>query len=90
MVGAFAAAALLYVVHFNAIDSFNTAAKTQRDQAGGLAPFSIFARFPAPYFKGDLSIPLIDQIVGTAFLVIFIVATMDMPNMALKVNLGPS
>lgn len=89
VVGAFVAAALLYVVYFNAIDAFNTAAKTQRDQAGGLATFSIFATFPAPYFHGSLTIPLIDQIVGTAFLVIFIVAIIDMRNMAVKANLGP-
>lgn len=89
VVGAFAAAALLYVVYFNAIDAFNTASKTQRDQAGGLATFSIFATFPAPYFKGNLTIPLIDQIVGTAFLIIFIVAIIDMRNMAVKANLGP-
>ena len=89
VVGAFAAAALLYVVYFNAIDAFNTASKTQRDQAGGLATFSIFATFPAPYFKGNLTIPLVDQIVGTAFLIIFIVAIIDLRNTAVKANLGP-
>lgn len=89
VVGAFAAAALLYVVYFNAIDAFNTAAKTGRDEAGGLATFSIFATFPAPYFQGNLTIPLIDQIVGTAFLVIFIVAIIDLRNTAVKANLGP-
>ena len=89
VVGAFAAAALLDVVYFNAIDAFNTASKTQRDQAGGLATFSIFATFPAPYFKGNLTIPLVDQIVGTAFLIIFIVAIIDLRNTAVKANLGP-
>lgn len=89
VVGAFAAAALLYVVYFNAIDAFNSASKTQRDQAGGLATFSIFATFPAPYFHGNLTIPLIDQIIGTAFLVIFIVAIIDLRNTAVKANLGP-
>ncbi len=89
VVGAFAAAALLYVVYFNAIDAFNTAAKTQRNEAGGLATFSIFATFPAPYFKGNLTIPLIDQIVGTAFLVMLIAAIVDMRNSAVKANLGP-
>ncbi|MDJ0315985.1 MULTISPECIES: MIP/aquaporin family protein [Arthrobacter] len=89
VVGAFAAAALLYVLYFNAIDAFNAASKTQRDEAGGLATFSIFATFPAPYFKGNLTVPLIDQIVGTAFLVMLIVAIIDMRNMAVKANLGP-
>lgn len=89
VLGAFAAAALLYLVYFNAIDAFNKAAGTARNEAGGLATYSIFATFPAPYFNGNLAIPLIDQIVGTAFLVIFIVAIIDMRNMAVKANLGP-
>ncbi|MGO4382954.1 MIP/aquaporin family protein [Specibacter sp. RAF43] len=89
VVGAFAAAALLYVVYFNAIDAFNAAAKTTRSEPGGLATYSIFATFPAPYFHGNLIIPLIDQIVGTAFLVIFVVAIIDLRNTAVKANLGP-
>lgn len=90
VVGAFAAAALLYVVYYNAIDAFNKALGDQpRDSGKGFITFSIFATFPAPYFNGNLTIPLIDQIVGTAFLVIFIVAIIDMRNMAVKANLGP-
>lgn len=87
--GAFAAAALLYLLYFNAIDAFNAAAKTGRSDPGGLTTFSIFATFPARYFNGNLTIPLVDQIVGTAFLVLLIAAIVDMRNLAVQANLGP-
>ncbi|WP_186759738.1 MIP/aquaporin family protein [Arthrobacter alpinus] len=87
--GAFAAAALLYLLYFNAIDAFNAAAKTGRSDPGGLTTFSIFATFPAQYFNGNLTIPLVDQIVGTAFLVLLIAAIVDMRNLAVQANLGP-
>lgn len=89
VLGAFAGAALVYLLYFNAIDAFNKAVGTSRDAPGGLATYSIFATFPAGYFHGDLIIPLIDQIVGTAFLLIFIVAINDTRNMSVKANMGP-
>jgi glycerol uptake facilitator protein len=89
VVGAFAGAALVYLVYHDAIDAFNAASKTARDAAGGLATFSIFATFPAPYFNGNMTGPLIDQIVGTAFLVMLVAAVIDMRNSAVKANLGP-
>jgi len=89
VVGAFVGAALVYLVYHNAIDAFNKASKTARDAAGGLATYSIFATFPAPYYHGGMIGPLIDQIVGTAFLLMFIVAIIDLRNTAVKANLGP-
>lgn len=89
VVGAFAAAALVYAVYWQAIDAFNQAAKTARDAAGGLPTFSIFATFPAPYYNGDNFGPLLDQIVGTALLVMIIAAVIDMRNGGVKANLGP-
>ena len=89
VVGAFAGAALVYAVYWQSIDAFNKAAKTTRDAAGGLATYSIFATFPAGYYGGDNWGPLLDQIVGTAFLVMFVVAVIDMRNLAVKANLGP-
>jgi glycerol uptake facilitator protein len=89
VVGAFAGAALVYLLYHDAIDAFNRASKTARDAAGGLATFSIFATFPAPYFQGNLTIPFIDQIVGTMFLVMLVAAVVDMRNLAVKANLGP-
>ncbi|WP_349899253.1 MIP/aquaporin family protein [Parafrigoribacterium soli] len=89
VVGAFAGAALVYAVYWQAIDAFNKASKTARDAAGGLATYSIFATFPAPYYNGDSWGPLLDQIVGTALLVMAIVALIDSRNTAVKANLGP-
>lgn len=89
LVGAFAGAALVYLVYHNAIDAFNQASGATRASAGGLASFSIFATFPASYFHGAMIGPLIDQIVGTAFLLMFVVAIIDLRNTAVKANLGP-
>lgn len=89
LTGAFAGAALVYLVYHDAIDAFNKASKVTRDSAGGLASFSIFATFPAPYYNGGMVGPLIDQIVGTAFLVLLVVAVIDVRNSAVKANLGP-
>ncbi|MHB1063974.1 MAG: MIP/aquaporin family protein [Georgenia sp.] len=89
LAGAFAGAALVYLVYHDAIDAFNEASNVTRDSAGGLASFSIFATFPAPYFNGGMIGPLIDQIVGTAFLVLLVVAVIDVRNSAVKANMGP-
>ena len=48
-----------------------------------------FATFPAPYFNGNMTGPFIDQVVGTMFLVLLVVAVIDMRNSAVKSNLGP-
>jgi glycerol uptake facilitator protein len=87
--GAFVAAALVFLVYHNAIDAFNIANKTPRSGGGALATFSIFATFPSAYFHGGLAGPLIDQIVGTAFLLIFVVAVIDLRNTAVGSNLAP-
>ncbi|MBS1698600.1 MAG: MIP family channel protein, partial [Actinobacteria bacterium] len=81
LAGAFAGAALVYAVYFEAIDAFNKASKTARDASGGLATFSIFATFPAPYFGGNNWGPFLDQIVGTMFLLMLIAAIVDERNM---------
>lgn len=89
LLGAFVGAALVYLVYHDAIDAFNAAKDTTRTAANGNITFSIFATFPAKYFDGGIRGPLIDQIVGTAFLVIFVVALIDLRNTAVKANLGP-
>ena len=90
LAGAFVGAALVYLVYHNAIDAYNKASgATSRNSPAGLASFSIFATFPAPYFNGSMIGPLVDQIVGTAFLVLFVVALIDLRNTAVKANLGP-
>jgi glycerol uptake facilitator protein len=89
VVGAFVGAALVFAVYHNAIDAFNLAAKTPKSGGNALATYSIFATFPAKYFAGGYLGPLIDQIVGTAFLLLFVVALIDARNSAVGSNLAP-
>ncbi|MXM64135.1 MIP family channel protein [Streptomyces sp. HUCO-GS316] len=89
VIGAFAGAALVYAVYHDAISAFDDAAKGPKTNGHTLASFSIFATFPAPYFNGGIWGPLIDQIVGTAFLAMLVVAVVDLRNTAVKANLGP-
>lgn len=92
-VGAFMGAALVLLVYHSAIDSYETANGVTRGVLGGAqdstATFSIFATFPAPYFGSNMIWPLIDQIVGTTFLVIFIFALLDTRNQPVNANLAP-
>ncbi|MEU6403461.1 MIP family channel protein [Streptomyces sp. NPDC046985] len=89
VVGAFAGAALVYAVYHDAINTFDQAMKGPKTNGHTVASFSIFATFPAPYFHGGVWGPLVDQIVGTAFLLMLIAAVLDMRNTAVKANLGP-
>lgn len=90
VIGAFVGAAVVYLAYHQAIDAFNKASHVAaRSDPGGNTSFSIFATFPAGYFHGGWTGPLIDQIVGTGLLVMFIAAVIDMRNTAVKANLGP-
>ncbi|HET7478802.1 MAG TPA: MIP family channel protein [Rubrobacteraceae bacterium] len=89
MVGAFAGAALVYLNYHNAIASFENAKNITRGAADSTATFSIFATFPAPYFNGSNIGPLIDQIIGTAFLVLIVFALVDVLNQPPKSNMAP-
>jgi glycerol uptake facilitator protein len=89
VIGAFVGAALVFLVYHNAIDAFNLAAGTPKSGGKALATYSIFATFPAKYFGGSAVGPLIDQIVGTAFLLMFVVAVIDARNSAVGSNLAP-
>lgn len=61
---------------------------TGRSDPQGNITFSIFATFPAEYFTGWWG-PFVDQVVGTAFLVMFVMALIDMRNKGVQANLGP-
>jgi len=89
VVGAFVGAALVYLVYHNAIASFETVNNITRGDPASNTTFSIFATFPAPYYNGGMIGPLIDQIVGTMFLVIFVFALTDTLNQAPRANLTP-
>jgi glycerol uptake facilitator protein len=89
VLGAFVGAALVFLVYHNAIDAFNLANHTPKSSGSALSSYSIFATFPAPYFHAGIVGPLIDQIVGTAFLLMFVVALIDMRNSAVGSNLAP-
>ena len=82
VLGALAGAALVYAVYHDAINAFDDAFKGPKTNGKTLASFSIFATFPAPYFNGGIWGPLIDQVVGTAFLVMLVVAIIDLRNTA--------
>jgi glycerol uptake facilitator protein len=86
--GAFAGAALVYLNYHDAISSYEKANDIVRGAANSTPTFSIFATFPAPYYAGNIG-PLIDQIIGTAFLVLFVFALVDTLNQPPKSNLAP-
>jgi len=88
VVGAFAGAALVYAVYKGAIDSYERANHITRGDPNSLPTYSIFATFPAPYLQNFVG-PLVDQIVGTAFLVGFIFALTDEFNQPVRANLAP-
>ncbi|KOV91944.1 MIP/aquaporin family protein [Streptomyces sp. NRRL B-3648] len=89
VVGALTGAALVYLVYHDAINAYDSAVVGPKVNGHTNATFSIFATFPAAYFHGGIWGPLIDQIVGTAFLLMLIAAVIDLRNQAVKANLGP-
>ncbi|WP_369390709.1 MIP/aquaporin family protein [Streptomyces sp. CG1] len=89
VVGGLTGAALVYLVYHDAIHAYDQAAPGPKVNGHTNATFSIFATFPAAYFHGGYWGPLVDQIVGTAFLLMLIAAVLDVRNQAVKANLGP-
>jgi glycerol uptake facilitator protein len=86
--GAFCGAGLVYSVYSWAIGSYEHVNHVVRGSANSIATYSIFATFPAPYYHAWYG-PFIDQVVGTAFLLMFVCALIDKRNVIPKANLIP-
>lgn len=87
IVGAFVAAAIVYATYRWAIDAFNQKEGMGREES--LPTYSIFATFPAEYFGDSWWGPLLDQMVGTAILLLLICALIDQRNTGPLSNMAP-
>jgi glycerol uptake facilitator protein len=86
--GAFVGAALVFLVYNNAINHYDQVTHAVKGQPSSLATYSTFATFPAPYFHNILG-PLVDEIVGTFFLALFVFAVTDEFALPPGSNLAP-
>lgn len=82
--GAFAASALVYLTYREAFTAFDAGV---RQIAGAQGTAGIFATYPQPYLS--IGGGLVDQIVGTALLVIGVFAIGDAKNVAAPSWMGP-
>ena len=87
--GAFVGAAVVYVNYADAIRSYERSAGIVRGAAESVATAGIFMTGPAPYYGGALLGPLVDQVIGTALLVLVVFALTDERNQPPKANLAP-
>ncbi len=85
LAGAFAASAVVYVTYFDALKSFDGGT---RQVLGSHGTAHIWATYPQP-FLSPLPGGLIDQVVGTALLLLCIFALTDTRNRAPAANLAP-
>jgi glycerol uptake facilitator protein len=88
ILGCFVGAALVFLVYNNAINHYDQVHHIIKGTEASVGTYSTFATFPAPYFHNVMG-PLIDQIVGTFFLVLFIWAVTDEFNSPVGANLAP-
>lgn len=88
VLGCFIGAALVFLVYNNAINHFNQVHHIVKGTPASLGTYSTFATFPAPYFSSIWG-PLIDQIVGTFFLALFVWAVTDEFNQPPGGNMAP-
>jgi glycerol uptake facilitator protein len=85
IVGAFCGAAAVYAVYRPAIEAHDAGMA----RADAIDTYGIFATSPAQYFHGGYLGPVVDQLVGTAILVVLIAALIDNRNQAPAGNLAP-
>lgn len=86
--GAFAGAAIVFANFQRAIGDFETANHLTRG-VNDLPGFAVFATFPAAYYHGAIGWPFLDQVIGTAFLIMFVAALIDTRNTGPMSNLAP-
>jgi glycerol uptake facilitator protein len=98
VLGCFVGAALVFLVYNNAINHWDQVGHCgtvlrgcvpiKKGSPASVATYSTFATFPAPYFHTVLG-PLIDQIVGTFFLALFVWAVTDEYALPVGANMTP-
>src|ERR687891_1637276 len=88
VLGAFVAAALIYLNYKQAINSFEAANDISRGDPNSIPTYSIFATFPAGFYSNAAG-PFLDEVIGTALLVGIVLALVDEFNVAPRVNIGP-
>jgi glycerol uptake facilitator protein len=88
ILGCFVGAALVFLVYNNAINHYDQVHHIVKGTQASIGTYSTFATFPAPYFHTVWG-PLIDQIVGTFFLVLFVWAVSDEFNLPVGSNMAP-
>jgi MIP family channel proteins len=84
LAGAFVASGIVYLTYADALTHFDGG---MRQVAGPLGTAGIWATYPQPWLSTTGG--LIDQIVGTALLVLVIFALADNKNLAPQSNTGP-
>jgi glycerol uptake facilitator protein len=88
VLGAVAGAALVYLNYRDAIQVFESSADPPIIRDGGAGSIGIFVTGPASYF-GDYWGPVFSEVTGTAFLLLFVFAVVDLMNLPPKANLAP-
>jgi glycerol uptake facilitator protein len=88
ILGAVAGAAVVYLNYRDAIQVFESSADPPIVRDGGAGSIGIFVTGPAGYF-GDYWGPVFSEVTGTAFLILFVFAVVDLMNLPPKANLAP-
>ena len=84
LAGAFCGAALTFLTYREAFDAFDGGT---RHVTGALATAGIFATYPQPFLS--IAGGLVDQVVGTALLLLLVLAIGDGKNFAPEPRIGP-
>ncbi|HEX7390824.1 MAG TPA: MIP/aquaporin family protein [Acidiphilium sp.] len=90
VVGCFVGAAVVFLDYFKGMNAWNVAHHVvDRAATSGMTTFSVFATFPASYLGSNMGLAFIDQVIGTFFLLLFVLAIVDNLNLSPTSNMGP-